>query len=241
MGWWWCEFLYETPNRCDPRSQNYEFIKLPNVMRVRPGQIVSYTFSDFGNHWGVPLEDYTIKDRPDPGIDIIAVRLPAFTQGAGVSYSIYYYTERGGLRRNVVAEDISASQAFSIDMPALREGDFVTMLAIEFGTVPRGFAVGDTLEMDFRVWDRPPARSLHNTGLLGYRIDGRYREFVTDRESGTVILGGWFSSPLTGDQMLIKWYILMGLISGWLLITCLRKLVYWSKVPRRNVSDPDLK
>jgi len=165
-------------------------------------------------------------DQPDRGLDIIAVSLPAFTEGTGVAYSIYYYTERGGLRQHVLAENIPADQAFRIDIPELLSDDFITLLEINFGAVPAGFAVGDTLQIDFRVWDRPPARSLHNIGLLSYRIDGNYKEFVTDRVSGTVILGGWFSSPLTGDQVLMKWYILTGLISGSLLIICLKKLVF---------------
>jgi len=238
----------ETPSQATPPGSsdaesdygNYEFIKLPNVRRVRPGEVVTYTFSDFGNNWGIPLEQYTIMDRPDRGIDIIAVRLPAFTEGRGVTYTISYYTESGDTRRNVLAANRSASQAFGIDMPPLRNGDFITMLEIEFDMVPPGFAVGDTLQIDFRIWDRPPARSLRNIGLLSYRVDEMYREFVTDSASGTVILGGWFSSPLTGDQVFMKWYILMGLISGTLLIICLKRLVYQPKVARKNTGDPDL-
>jgi len=189
----------------DPDYGNYEFIKLPDVKRVRPGQVVSYTFADFGNNWGVPLEDFTIIDRPDRGLDIIAVRLPAFAEGRGVFYSIYYYTRSGGLRQHTLAENISASRAFSSSLPELGSGDYITMLSIEFGTVPPGFAVGDTLEMDFRVWDRPPARQLNNIGILAYRIDGRYREFVTGGLTGTVFLGGWFTSPQTGDIAWEQW------------------------------------
>jgi len=199
-----------SPGNSDAESDygNYEFIKFPNVKRVRPGQVVTYTFAEFGNNWGVPLERFTIMDKPDRGLDIISVSLPAFTRGEGVFYSIYYYTELGGTRQKTLAKNIPANRPFSTQLPELRSGDHITLLSIEFGAVPAGFAVGDTITLEFRVWDRPPARQLVNTGILSYGIDGRYREFVTDSFTGTVFLGGWFGSPLTGDVGWIEWYML---------------------------------
>jgi len=190
---------------------NYEFAKDPHVRRVSPGDIVGYTFSDFGNRWGVPLEDFTILDRPDRGIDIIAGSLPAFRGGDDVSYSIHYYTRRGGERRHTIAQNIPANRPFNFQVPRPGDGDYITLLAIEFGSVPADFAVGDTFQLDFRVWDEPPARRLSNIGVLSFRVDGRYREYVTCRIAGMLYIGGWFTSPLTGDVALLLWYILIGL------------------------------
>jgi len=201
----------QPPGNSEERTDygNYEFIKNAQSRRVSPGDIVGFTFSDFGNRWGVPLENFMILDRPDRGLDIVGGRLPAFSQGNGVYYTIYYHTRRGGERKHTVAENVSANRPFSFQIPRLSEGDYVTMLVLQFGEVPAGFAMGDTFQLDFRIWDNPPARTLTNIASLSYRVNGRYKEFVTASATGTVHIGGWFTSPLTGDGAFEIWYLLM--------------------------------
>ena len=187
---------------------SYQFVKGPDAKRVFPGDLVTYTFAHFGNNRGVPLDRFTIMDRPDRGIDFVSISLPAFKNGENASYSICYFTVSGGGVRNAIAEDVPANRASSFRMPRTQPGDYVTMVAIEFGTVPAGFAVGDTFQMIFRVWDHPPARVLENIGILSYSINERYYEFVTCSVTGSVVIGGWFGSPQTGDERAVVWHML---------------------------------
>jgi len=76
-------------------------------------------------------------DKPDPGIDIVYIGLPAFRNGQGIYYSIYYYTYRGGLTQHMLAENISASRPQSFQVPRQEAGNFIT--AISIATARRRF------------------------------------------------------------------------------------------------------
>ena len=185
----------------NPNPGNYDFVKAPNVKSVAPGETVAYTFTGFGNTWGASLDRFTITDKPDTGLDFVSADLPAFTGAKGVSYDVAYYTNRTG--RTVLHENVDATKPFSFSAPRLASGEHITRVAIEFGTVPAGFAEGDTLTMQFRVWDNPPSKTLNNVGMLSYWKDGEGFEFSTGR-SGSVVLGGYFSDLVrTGDGPMI--------------------------------------
>ena len=198
-------------------QDHYQFAKGPDVRRVSPGDLVEYTFSNFGNHRGVALEQFSIIDRPDRGIDIVSIGLPRFKDGENVSYSLFYFTRSGGDTQQVIAENVSANRASTFRVPRPRPGDYVNMITIEFGMVPAEFAVGDNFQMTFRVCDNPPARTLTNIGMLSYRINEKYYEYITCSIEGSIVIGGWFGSPQTGDDGVSKWHWL-GIISSMVIV-----------------------
>lgn len=180
-----------------PDPGNYQFVKKPNVKNVSPGETVVYTFSGFANGWGFELEHYSIMDKPDKGIDFKGARLPAFTNGSKVAYDVVIYTSSGS--EVVLYSHVPADSPFAFDAPPLRTGEYITGVALDFGTVPSGFAAGNTLEMTFRVWDNPPSKTLYNTGILSYKVGDEYKEFVTGAKEAVITLGGSFG-PQTGDD-----------------------------------------
>lgn len=109
-----------------------------------------------------------------------------------------YYTNQQG--RTVLHSDIPADRTFSYKSPKLASGEYITMISLEFGTVPAGFAAGDSLTMAFRVWDAPPSQTLVNVGGLSYKVNGEYKEFVTGSGSCAITIGGYFGTPKTGDE-----------------------------------------
>ena len=182
----------------DNSNDNYEFIKKPNIKDVAAGQTVDYTFTGFGNKWPVKLERYAISDIPDKGLDFVSADLPAFTNGTGVTYDVIYTTNRSNGDRVLYAK-VAADMAFSFKAPQLADGEYITALTLEFGTVPAGFAMGDSMDMTFRVWDNPPSGTLTNIGILGYRVNGKDKQFVTGGASGSITIDGYFTYPKTGD------------------------------------------
>lgn len=192
--------VYKAAAKDEPQDdlmENYEFVKKPNIKDVAAGQTVGYTFSGFGNKWNVPLQRFAISDRPDKGLDFVSAELPAFKNGAGVKYDVIYFTNLSGKR--TLQSAIPADQPCTIKAPGLQPGEYITAISFEFGTVPAGFAQGDTMQMVFKVWDNPPSESLVNIGTLTYRVNDKDREFVTGGGSGSISISGWFNTPETGD------------------------------------------
>lgn len=192
----------------DPEDQgNYKFVKYPNVKDVKPGETVTYTFMGFGNSWGIPLEKYKIIDKPDKGLDFVSASLPAFTNGSGITYDVIYYTNQQG--RRVLHSDVPADQVFSFNAPALASGEYITLISLEFGTVPAGFAADDSITISFRVWDNPPSETLVNAGILSYKIGDEYKEFATGGASGQITISGYFGAPKTGDNSSLRTMLLV--------------------------------
>lgn len=196
-----------------PDYGNYEFIKVPNVKNVAAGETVKYTFTNFGNNWLFELQNYNISDIPDKGLDFISASLPAFKGGSGVTYDIIYRTNKVGT--TTLYSDVPADQAFGFKAPTLSNGEYIILIELRFGTVPSGFAVGDSMTMTFKVWDNPPSETLTNIGILGYTAAGEYIEFITGGASGSITIGGYFETPKTGDDNgLGLWLALMMLSLG---------------------------
>jgi len=207
----------------DTDNGNYQFVKVPNVKNVKAGETIKYTFTGFGNDWGVPLEQFSIIDKPDKGLDFVSANLPAFTNGAGVTYDVLYYTNQQG--RTVLHSDIPADQAFSFNAPDLASGEYIIDIMLEFSSVPAGFAVGDSLAMTFKVWDNPPSQTLVNVGILSYKVNGKYKEFVTGSGSCAITISGYFGSPKTGDEtnFIVPLLMLLGSISGFIAIPAIKR------------------
>ena len=215
--------VYKAAPTEEPDYGNYDFIKKPNVKNVAAGQKVVYTFTGFGNKWPVSLEKYTISDKPDKGLDFVSAELPAFTNGAGITYDIVYFTNLNG--KQVLHAGVPADKAFSFTAPALKSGEYITALTLDFGTVPAGFAVGDTMKMTFKVWDNPPSQTLTNIGILSYKVNGKDREFVTGSGTGTITIDGYFNAPKTGDDTnrMISLSLLGASLLGILALTAAKK------------------
>lgn len=207
-----------TKKRKEQEKENYEFIKKPNVQEVAAGEQVTYTFSGFGNKWNTYLERYAVSDKPDKGLDFVSAKLPAFTNGSGVTYDILYFTNKHG--KQVLYTDVPAGKAFSFSAPKLAAGEYITVLTIEFGKVPAGFALGDTMQMTFKVWDNPPAGTLTNIGFLSYDVNGENKKMVSGYKSGSVTINGFFTPPRTGDNSrLALGYAMVGVSLGGIMLT----------------------
>lgn len=205
--------VYKTAEESDESDYgNYELIKKPNIKNVAAGQTVVYTFSGFGNKWPVSLEKYTISDKPDKGLDFVSAKLSAFTNGTGITYDIVYFTNLSG--KQIMHSNVPADSAFSFTAPKLKSGEYITAVTLDFGTVPAGFAVGDTMQMTFRVWDNPPSQTLTNIGILSYKVNGKDKEFITGSGAGSITIDGYFGTPKTGDSSIWLWISLMGLAIG---------------------------
>ena len=185
-----------------PGPDNYEFVKAPNKKTVRPGEEVYYTFDGFANKWGVPLQRYTITDKPDAGLAITGAHLPAFNNASGVIYDVYYYTASN--QKVLVAQGLSAEQAQSLSIPRAANGEHIRALTFDFGDVPVGFGEGNTFSLSFRVWDDPPSRVMYNVGLLTYKVGDEWKAYVIDGPRTSVTLGGFFGLPQTGDGILAQ-------------------------------------
>ena len=115
--------------------------------------IVEFTWSDFGNF--IPLNEsvsyYQIIGRPSEA-QFLHGRLPAFTHGAGLFYTVAYRTNLDSSQR-VIASNVPAGRPFEFSSPDLMPDEVITEISIKFDSVPAGFGVGDTIAYSFVVLD----------------------------------------------------------------------------------------
>jgi len=199
---------------------NDDFVKTPDTQKVKAGETVKYTFKNFGNKWPHGLADYSITDKPDKGLDFASADLPAFTKGSGITYNVVYVTNVSEAR--TLFTDIPADKPFSFSAPKLANGEYITAVTLQFGTVPEGFAAGDEIQMVFRVWANPPGKTLTNNGTLRYSADDRELEFNAAGSISTITVSG--SNPAkasgtsgwvkTGDDSNILFWIMLLSVSA---------------------------
>jgi len=115
--------------------------------------------------------DFTIIDLPGVGLNFSAGSLPAFTNGAGVTYDIRFQVA-GSNVWHTHATGVNANQPFSFSLP--QPGNiYYTTIGFFFGDVPAGFGMGDTIVLTFIAGASAPNNTLVNRFIVSYGNDSR--------------------------------------------------------------------
>ena len=167
------------------------------------GESISWTLRNFQNRSGQVATDFEVVDLPGLGLNFMAGSLPAFHNGAGVTYDIRY-TIAGSAVWHTYATGIDASRPFSFSLP--QPGDiYYTAIGFFFGDVPADFALGNTIVLTFMAGANAPNGTLVNRFFVSYGNQTRQNEsganvlpppsgstsWVWDAENGM-----WIYNPL---------------------------------------------
>jgi len=156
-------------------SSQPEFVKTPSATTASPGDTISWTLRGFHNRSGEAVTDFTVVDMPGVGLNFQSATIPAFTNGAGITFEVRY-TVAGSNEWRVYQTGIDASQPFTFSLP--QSGNLhYTNIALYFGDVPAYFALGDEIVMTFIVGATAPNNTLVNRFAVMYGN--------TEREGGS--------------------------------------------------------
>jgi len=116
-------------------------IKKTGNREVQPGQVMSYDFSGIGNTSNVALNSFFWHDRI-PTDATRAISVTTGTYNARLYYKVSFKTNLSDYR--TLASNLLTSNNYSLSLNAatlgLAQGEYVTDVRFEFGTVPSGFA-----------------------------------------------------------------------------------------------------
>lgn len=116
-------------------------IKKIGNREVQPGQVMSYDFSGIGNTSNVALNSFFWHDRI-PTDATRAISVTTGTYNARLYYKVTFKTNLSDYR--TLASNLLTSNNYSLSLNAatlgLVQGEYVTDVRFEFGTVPSGFA-----------------------------------------------------------------------------------------------------
>jgi len=148
-------------------------IKRPDRMVTHVGETINWTLRGFHNPTGNTVANFTLVDTPGRGLNFRTGSLPAFTNGAGITYEIRY-TVAGSNQWNVLISGVDASRPFTFSLPQPGNRQY-TAIGFFFGTVPAGFALGNEITLTFVVGNNAPNNMLVNNFWISYdniRRDG---------------------------------------------------------------------
>ncbi|MCL2364334.1 MAG: hypothetical protein FWC71_06700 [Defluviitaleaceae bacterium] len=143
-------------------SQSTEppLIKIPSAMNVAVGEYISWTLIGIHNRTGTYVPDFTIVDTPGLGLNFVSGSLPAFYNGAGITFDVRYRVA-GSSEWQTFATGVPASAPFTFTLP--QPGNLhYTDIRFDFGTVPADFARGDEIVLTFIVDGNAPNNELIN-------------------------------------------------------------------------------
>ena len=116
-------------------------IKKAGNREVQPGQVMSYDFSGIGNTSNVALNSFFWHDRI-PTDATRAISVTTGTYNTRLYYKVTFKTNLNDYR--TLASNLLTSNNYSLSLNAttlgLVQGEYVTDVRFEFGTVPSGFA-----------------------------------------------------------------------------------------------------
>jgi len=139
---------------------------MPSTLVTHVGDTITWTLSGFHNRTGNAVADFTIIDMPGRGLNFSMGRMPAFTNGAGVTYDIRYRVA-GSNQWNILMQGVSASAPFTFGLP--QPGNvYYTEIRFDFGTVPASFGLGNTIALDFIVGNNAPNNVLINDFFVSF-------------------------------------------------------------------------
>jgi len=141
-------------------------IKNPDNRYVYVGDYIDWTLRNIHNYTSGAVANFSIVDMPGRGLNFASGRLPAFTNGTGITFDIRY-TVAGSDAWHTYATGIDASQPFTFSLP--QPGNLhYTNIGFFFGTVPAGFALGNEIVLTFLVSNDAPNNVLINRFALRY-------------------------------------------------------------------------
>ena len=165
-------------------------IKLPDRQTTQVGDKINWTLKGFHNPMDFGVTNFAIVDTPGLGLNFQSGRLPAFTNGSGITYDIFYsiYGDDTWRTHNV---GIDASRSFYFNFP--QDGStFYSGIKFCFGDVPVGFGLGNEIVLTFIVGYGAPNNQLVNRFFLLYNekeIEGKNPDKPTvlypGRDSGS--------------------------------------------------------
>jgi len=143
-----------------------EMIKNPDKTVVSVGETVNWTLRGFHNRSGHEVFNFSIIDMPSRGLNFLSGSLPAFNNGAGITFDIMY-TVYGSNEWRTHATGIDASRPFEFTLP--QPGDlYYTNIELLFGNVPADFGLGNEIVMTFIVGEDAPNNTLVNRFIVRY-------------------------------------------------------------------------
>ena len=149
-------------------------IKLPDRTTTQIGDTINWTLKGFHNPTDFGVTNFAIVDTPGLGLNFQSGRLPAFTNGSGITYDIFYsvyYDDTWRTHRT----GVDASRPYNFNLP--QDGStFYSGIKFCFGDVPVGFGLGNEIVLTFVVGYGAPNNELINRFFLLYNekeIEGK--------------------------------------------------------------------
>ncbi|MCL2364963.1 MAG: SpaA isopeptide-forming pilin-related protein [Defluviitaleaceae bacterium] len=191
-----------------------QLIKNPDRTYVPLGGTINWTLRNFHNRSGQPATDFEIVDLPGLGLYFTSGSLPAFHNGAGVTYDIRFQVA-GSDVWHTHATHVNANQPFTFSLPQTG-GIRYTSIGFFFGNVPANFGLGNTIVLSF-IAGAAPNNLLVNRFFVSYGSDNRQGQGEAtvvpppdlELDDGNVPQGnwewrdgnGWFFVPDTNVPM----------------------------------------
>ena len=138
----------ETPEtRVQPAPVVSDPPPMERIDRTTNQKLVTYTLANIEYKQTQTGYDFRITDAPSLELQLKNGVIPAFTNGAGLTYTILYKTAADGANR-VLAQGIPADAAYSFENTT---GLAWTQISLDFANVPPGFARSNQIEYTFLV------------------------------------------------------------------------------------------
>ena len=149
-------------------------IKKPTNMTAQIGETIDWTLRGFHNPNDFSVTNFAILDAPGFGLNFQSGRLPAFTNGSGITYDILYRIY-GDDTWHLRHGSVDASRPFNFYLP--QDGStYYPRIKFYFGDVPASFGLGNEIVMTFIVGYGAPNNHLINRFFLLYNeneIEGK--------------------------------------------------------------------
>ena len=135
-------------------------------MRVYVGDTIDWTLRGFHNRTGGTVNGFTVVDMPGRGLNFSTGRMPAFTNGTGITYDIQYRVS-GSNQWHTLIQGVNAAAPFTFALP--QPGNLhYSQIRFVFGTVPANFGLGDEIVLTFRVGNDAPNNTLINHFIVSH-------------------------------------------------------------------------
>ena len=139
-------------------------IKHPDRMQAYVGETINWTLRGFHNPMDSAVTNFAIIDMPNQGLNFRSGSIPAFANGAGITYDIRYRVA-GSNVWHTHATGVNANAPFSFALP--QPGNLhYTDIGLFFGTVPVGFGRGNQIVFTFVIGNNAPNNTLINDFLI---------------------------------------------------------------------------